>query len=136
METKFTSPTKLAVVLCVFCVFSIAENTVFIFIADHGSEMKGSLYKSRGTEVPCIMRWPAGMKKGVRCHELIQNTDFVPTWFELAGARLPDKYKIDGVSIAPLFTNPKKPDRGTETVSAPPVRRVCPRRKCRWGRLF
>jgi len=86
----------------------IAENTVVVFIADHGSEMKGSLYKHRGTEVPCIMRWPAGMKKGAHCRELIQNTDFVPTWFELAGARIPDKYKIDGLSIAPLFTNPKK----------------------------
>jgi arylsulfatase A-like enzyme len=89
----------------------IAENTLFLFIADHGSEMKGSLYKNRGTEVPCIMRWPAGMKKGVHCHELIQNTDFVPTWFELAGVRIPDRYKIDGLSISPLFTNPKKPVR-------------------------
>lgn len=89
----------------------IAENTLVLFIADHGSEMKGSLYKSRGTEVPCIMRWPAGMKKGVHCRELIQNTDFVGTWFELAGARLPERYKMDGVSIAPLFTNPKKPVR-------------------------
>ena len=89
----------------------IAQNTLFLFIADHGSEMKGSLYKNRGTEVPCIMRWPAGMKKNVQCHELIQNTDFVPTWFERAGARLPEKYKIDGVSIAPLFTNPKEPVR-------------------------
>lgn len=89
----------------------IAANTLVLFIADHGSEMKGSLYKNRGTEVPCIMRWPAGMKKGVRCHELLQNTDFVPTWFELAGARLPEKYKTDGVSIAPLFSNPKKPVR-------------------------
>ena len=89
----------------------IAENTLVLFIADHGSEMKGSLYKNKGTEVPCIMRWPAGMKKGVECHELIQNTDFVPTWFELAGAQLPEKYKIDGVSISPLFTKPKEPVR-------------------------
>jgi len=89
----------------------IAENTFVLFIADHGSEMKGSLYKSRGTEVPCIMRWPAGMKKGVHCRELIQNTDFVPTWFELAGARIPDEYRIDGLSIAPLFTNPNRPVR-------------------------
>lgn len=89
----------------------IAENTLVLFIADHGSEMKGSLYKNKGTEVPCIMRWPAGMKKNVHCYELIQNTDFVPTWFELAGVRPPGKYKMDGVSIAPLFANPKKPVR-------------------------
>ena len=89
----------------------IAENTLVLFIADHGSEMKGSLYKNRGTEVPCIMRWPVGMKKNVHCHELIQNTDFVPTWFELAGVRPSGKYKMDGVTIAPLFTNPKIPVR-------------------------
>jgi len=89
----------------------IAENTIVLFIADHGSEMKGSLYKNRGTEVPCIMRWPEGMKKGAKCNELVQSTDFVPTWFELAGARLPDNYKIDGISIAPLFANPETPVR-------------------------
>lgn len=89
----------------------IADNTIVLFIADHGSDMKGSLYRNRGTEVPCIMRWPAGMKKGVQCRELIQNTDFVPTWFELAGARVPEQYKMDGVSIASLFTNPEKPVR-------------------------
>jgi arylsulfatase A-like enzyme len=86
----------------------IAENTIVLFIADHGSDNKGSLYKKRGTEVPCLMRWPAGMAKGVRCDALIQNTDFVPTWFELAGVKRPVKYKIDGVSLAPLF---KSPDR-------------------------
>jgi arylsulfatase A-like enzyme len=86
----------------------IADNTIFLFIADHGSDYKGSLYKYRGTEVPCIMRWSAGMKKGVDCHELVQNTDFVPTWFELAGAKLPKKYLMDGLSIAPLFKDPKR----------------------------
>ena len=89
----------------------IADNTLVLFIADHGSEMKGSLYKNRGTEVPCIMKWPDGMKKNVQCHELIQNTDFVPTWFELARARVPDRYKIGGLSIAALFTKPKEPVR-------------------------
>ena len=48
------------------------------------------------------------MKKNVHCHELIQNTDFVPTWFSLAGVRPPEKYKMDGINIAPLFANPNK----------------------------
>ncbi|HCO95309.1 MAG TPA: hypothetical protein DIU00_15400 [Phycisphaerales bacterium] len=56
----------------------VAENTLVVFIANHGSKMKGSLYKNMGTEVPCIMRWPAGMKKGVHCHELVQNTVLFP----------------------------------------------------------
>ena len=85
----------------------IAENTIVLFIADHGSNRKGSLYRQRGSEVPCIMRWPNGMPKGVECDALIQNTDFVPTWFEVVGAEVPEGYKLDGVSIVPLFDNPK-----------------------------
>jgi len=86
----------------------IAENTVVLFVADHGSVNKGSLHKKRGTETPCIMRWPAGMAKGRRCDSLIQNTDFAATWFELARVKLPAKYRLDGVSLVPLF---KAPDR-------------------------
>jgi arylsulfatase A-like enzyme len=86
----------------------IAENTVVLFIADHGSDNKGSLHKKRGTEVPCLMRWPAGMAKGQRCDSLIQNTDFVPTWFELARAKPPAKYRMDGVSLVPLFKTPNR----------------------------
>lgn len=102
----------------------IADNTIFLFIADHGSDLKGSVYRHRGSEVPCIMRWPAGMKKGVQCHQLIQNTDFVPTWFDLAGARVPRKYKIDGVSIAPLFANPKAAVRDHVYTEMGPARSI------------
>ena len=89
----------------------LAENTVVLFVADHGSGNKGSLYKAKGTEVPCIMRWPAGMKQGARSEELIQNTDFAATWFDLAGVKRPAKYRMDGVSLKPLFQNPHQPVR-------------------------
>jgi arylsulfatase A-like enzyme len=85
----------------------IADNTIVLFIADHGSNRKGSLYRQRGTEVPCIMRWPNGMPSGAQCDALVQNTDFVPTWFDVAGAKVPEGYKMDGVSIAPLFKDAK-----------------------------
>lgn len=89
----------------------IADNTLVCFVADHGSKRKGSLYTIDGTEVPCIISWPAGIKKGVVTEELIQNTDFVPTWFELAGVTLPKGYKMDGVSMAPLFKDQSAPIR-------------------------
>ena len=89
----------------------LSENTVVLFVADHGSANKGSLYKSRGSEVPCIMRWPRGMMAGMRSDELIQNTDFVPTWFELAGLVPPRGYRVDGISLKPLFKNPDTPVR-------------------------
>ena len=90
---------------------NLSDNTVVLFIADHGSGNKGSLYKAKGTEVPCIMRWPKGMKAGIRSDELIQNTDFVPTWLELAQAALPAAYRVDGVSLKPLFRKPNSPVR-------------------------
>ncbi len=87
---------------------AIADNTIVLFLADHGSVYKGSLLKNRGTEVPCLIRWPAKIKPGVRCDELIQNTDFVPTWFNVANVAPPGDYQIDGVSITPLFDDPNK----------------------------
>jgi arylsulfatase A-like enzyme len=89
----------------------IADNTIVVFTADHGSNQKGSLYTARGTSVPCLIRWPKGIKPGTESHELLQNCDFVPTWFELAGAKVPKTYRVDGVSIAPLFGSPDKPVR-------------------------
>lgn len=89
----------------------IADNTIVVFISDHGSNKKGSLFKTRGTEVPCLIRWPKVIPAGAICHELIQNTDFVPTWFDLTRAKVPAGYRIDGVSLAPLFANPDAPVR-------------------------
>lgn len=89
----------------------IADNTIFLFVADHGSSGKGSLFRTKGMEVPCIVRWPNGIKAGTVCDELLQSTDFVPTWFDVAGAEIPKGYHLDGISFAPLFKNPDKPYR-------------------------
>jgi arylsulfatase A-like enzyme len=102
----------------------IAENTVFVFLADHGSQHKGSLLKNRGTEVPCLIRWPAGIKPGVRCDELIQNTDFVATWFDVAKAKVPEGYRLDGVSLVPLFKDPNEPVRDYVYSEMGPARSV------------
>ena len=88
----------------------IADNTLICFVADHGSKGKASLH-GIGTEVPCIISWPAGMKKNVRCEELVQSTDFVATWFDIAGAKLPEKYLLDGISFKSLFQNPTQKHR-------------------------
>ena len=53
------------------------------------------------------MRWPDVMPQGVQSDALVQNTDFVPTWFDVAGAKVPEGYKMDGVSLVPLFENPQ-----------------------------
>ena len=52
-----------------------------------------------------IMRWPKGIPAGQVCDELVQNIDLVPTFFELAEAKKPESYRIDGKSLSPLFEN-------------------------------
>jgi len=81
----------------------IADNTLIVFTSDHGSRMKGSLYSTDGTCVPWIMRWPEGIRAGVECDQFVQNIDLAPTFFDLAGAKVPDEYIMDGRSLKPLF---------------------------------
>ena len=97
---------SLGLVLDKLDALGIADNTIVVFASDHGSEKKGSLIKTRGTEIPCLIRWPKGIKPGSVSHGLFQNTDFVPTWFELAGAKPPKEYHLDGKSLVPMFKNP------------------------------
>lgn len=107
----------------------LARNTIVAFVSDHGSNKKGSLFKSRGTEIPCIVRWPEVIQAGSVTKELVQNTDFVPTWFEVAGAK-PENYSIDGVSLLPLFKDPKHEVRKYVYGEQGPVRSV---KTKRWG---
>lgn len=89
----------------------ISDNTIFLFVSDHGSNGKGSVFRTRAMEVPCIIRWPNVIKGGTVTDELMQSTDFVATWFDVAGAKVPEGYQIDGKSFASLFKTPSKPYR-------------------------
>jgi arylsulfatase A-like enzyme len=81
----------------------IADNTIFVYVPDHGSFYKSSLFAKNGTQVPLIIRWPEKIKAGSESDELVQNIDFVPTWYDVAGAKLPKNYKLDGRSLLPLL---------------------------------
>jgi len=85
----------------------IARNTLFVFIADHGTDGKFTLHDHNGTAIPCIIRWPAVVKPGLVCNSLIQNTDMVPTFFDVAGVTVPEEYPMDGKSIRPILENPR-----------------------------
>ena len=62
----------------------IGDNTLVAFTSDHGSNMKGSLYSIDGICVPLIMRRPLTTKAGTEWHELVQNVDLAPAFFDLA----------------------------------------------------
>jgi arylsulfatase A len=90
----------------------IRDNTLLIFLGDNGtntgitSRFKGADYKggkgstaAQGTHVPLIVNWPAVIKKGRVCGDLISSTDFLPTICSAAGVAVPAT--VDGISFLP-----------------------------------
>jgi arylsulfatase A-like enzyme len=102
---------------------SVTENTLVIFQSDNGGPQhparnefaaNGGLSGSKGgineggIRIPTIMRWPAritrqsALKAGSSSDRVIDVTDLLPTFCELAGVATP--VGIDGVSLAPTLT--------------------------------
>jgi arylsulfatase A len=93
----------------------LRDNTLIIFIGDNGtakgqsalstingrplSGMKGSMLECGGL-VPMIANWPGKTPAGKVSDDLIDSSDFVATFAELTGAKLPEKTKFDGLSFA------------------------------------
>ncbi|MGB0597974.1 MAG: sulfatase-like hydrolase/transferase [Rubripirellula sp.] len=101
---------------------SVARETLVVFQSDNGGPRgsclkeldsngglrgtKGTIYEG-GIRVPLIMRWPAKINgqseraAGSVCDQVVDVTDLLPTFCELAGAKVP--LGIDGVSIAEIL---------------------------------
>jgi arylsulfatase A len=93
----------------------LRDNTLVVFMGDNGtgenyadrstiggrrlSGQKGSMLEG-GALVPLIASWPGTTPGGKVTPQLVDSTDFVPTFAELAGARLPANRVIDGHSMA------------------------------------
>ena len=82
----------------------LARDTLLIVTSDHGTWRYGktTLYDG-GLKVPLVMRWPAGIKPGSTYPHLVLNTDYAATILDLAGAKVPDDYHLDGHSLAPVL---------------------------------
>jgi len=92
----------------------LRENTLVIFVGDNGttggaakratingrrlSGQKGSMLEG-GALVPMIVNWPGVTPAGKVSADLIDSTDFFPTFAELTGAKLPPKTILDGRSF-------------------------------------
>ena len=93
----------------------LRERTLIVFSADNGTDMgrgpstiggrklqggKRDLLEG-GTRVPLIANWKGTMGTGRVLKDLIDLTDLLPTFAEVAGARLPAEVTFDGRSFAP-----------------------------------
>jgi len=68
---------------------SKANDTIVIYIGDHGADMlrgKRTSYEG-GTRVPFIVRWPKTSQKGLVSTELVSLIDIFPTLLEATGAK-------------------------------------------------
>ncbi len=92
------------------------DNTLVIFTGDNGThrsvitEFRGRPFRGdkgqptdAGTHVPLVMQWPGHLKAGTVSNALIDFTDFLPTFTDVAGAKLPAGFQTDGMSFYPLL---------------------------------
>jgi len=89
------------------------ENGEYIkepIISKRGNETvtggKGELTDA-GTHVPLIVNWKGTAPSGKICDDLIDFSDFMPTFAEFAKAKLPENVDIDGRSFAPQILGEK-----------------------------
>jgi iduronate 2-sulfatase len=86
----------------------LRENTIVVFVADHGYQLgekgkwskAGSLFEM-GTRVPLILSAPGLAGNGQACPRIVESLDLYPTLVELCG--LPGQKEIEGASLTPLL---------------------------------
>ncbi|MEN8662182.1 MAG: sulfatase-like hydrolase/transferase [Lentimonas sp.] len=89
----------------------LAEDTLIIYFNDNGMEYhsKGTNYQG-GIRTQIMAYWPGVIEPGARPQELVQNVDFGPTFFEIAGIEPPEDMMLDGESLMPIFRGEQPED--------------------------
>ena len=98
------------------------QNTIIVFMGDNGtaaegasratvqgkklSGKKGDMLEC-GSLVPWIVNWKGGGQSGKVINDLVDATDWMPTFAALTGAKLPDNVILDGKSFAPQLKGEK-----------------------------
>jgi len=92
----------------------LATNTVVVytsdqgfFLGDHGLYDKRFMYEA-SIRMPFIVRWPGVAKAGGIQDGMAINTDFAPTFLEIAGLAIPQD--LQGRSLVPLLKGAAPPD--------------------------
>ena len=90
--------------------FGIRDNTVLFFTSDNGTSGYGKavMTMERGPRVPMIVNCPGIVERLGAVDALTDLSDILPTLAELARAKLPDGYVVDGKSFLPILRGRKK----------------------------
>ena len=97
------------------------ENTVVIFMSDHGEMLgdhgltrKGCRFYEGLAHVPLIISWQGQFQQGARSRALVELIDIVPTLLELAGVDVSEN--VQGQSLLPILTGEAVADNHREFV--------------------
>ena len=105
----------------------LTDNTLIIFTSDNGGlstskglngptdnaplrSGKGFPYEG-GIRVPLIVRWPGVVEPGTTSHVPVTSVDYFPTVLAAAKLKPPAGRDIDGVSLLPLLSGGRAPQR-------------------------
>jgi arylsulfatase A-like enzyme len=104
------------------------DNTVILLFSDNATlGGKGTCYEG-GVRTPCFLWGKGRIPAGQVCDRLVQNIDFVPTIFDLAGVQRPAEMRVDGRSLVPLVTQPQTKWRAALFLEIGHTRAVCTER--------
>lgn len=98
----------------------LEQNTIVIFFSDNGGGTgsvntplrggKATMWEG-GLRVPCIIKWPGRIKKGMVIDNFVSSLELFPTILEVAGVAKPESLILDGFSILPLLREEKDLER-------------------------
>ena len=91
---------QLGKVLSMLSELSVLDNSLFMYLSDHGLKGKWSV-RETGLKVPMVLRWPNRIKPKTQSNQLVTIVDILPTLLQIAGGSVPSN--IDGVSFLPIL---------------------------------
>jgi len=71
----------------------VRDNTLIIYIADHGADFpraKGSIYEN-GNRIPMIINYPKAFSKGKVETQMVCSIDILPTMLAVSGLKIPEE---------------------------------------------
>ena len=78
------------------------DDSVFIYISDHGLKGKWSV-RETGLKIPMVFRWPNVIPPKTTNHKLVSIVDILPTIIEISGGE--KITNLDGKSLMPILSN-------------------------------
>lgn len=88
--------------------YGLSENTLVVFASEQGNSFpfaKWTCYEA-GVKSALIARMPGKIQPGLKSDAIVEYSDLLPTFIELAGGNIPEK--LDGKSLVPIFNRSKE----------------------------